>query len=148
MQLIKLFNEINVNLDFSASDKEDALKQLSLLICKGRDFLNGDKVYTVLKEREELGSTGIGNEVAIRCGKLDIEESLVGAFAVSKNGVKFDAIDKKNVKIFFVLIAAKNATNLHLKILAKISRHLMDNNFRNTLKSLKNFNEFKKIISE
>ena len=130
MQLINLFQECNVDFSLECSNKDDALEKLSTLICNGRDFLDKNKVLKVLQDREKLGSTGIGNEVAIPHGKMNIEKQLVGAFAISNSGVDFDALDKKPVKIFFVLIASKDATNIHLKVLAKISRLLMNDNFR------------------
>ena len=148
MQLIKLFDEENVGFDFQAADKNDALEKLSKLVCKNRPFLNYEKVLDVLIEREKLGSTGIGNEVAIPHGKMNIDESLVGAIAISKTGVEFESIDKQPVRIIIVLIASKQATHLHLKILAKISRFLMDDNFREKLKNIKSFSELKNILPE
>ncbi len=146
MLLIDLFKEENIDLNFEASSKSDALAKLSILVSKGRDFLNSEEVLNVLLEREKLGSTGIGSEVAIPHGKIDSSEGVFGAFAVSHSGVEFDSIDKKNVKIFFTIIASKNSTNIHLKILAKISRLLMDETLREEIKNLKTYEDFKKIL--
>ncbi len=146
MELTELFETENISLEFSANNKDEAIKKLSELICKNRDFINPAKVYEILMEREELGSTGIGNEVAIPHGKIDFNHKIVGAIALSRQGVEFEAIDKKPVKIFFALLTGSDSTNLHLKVLAKISRLLMDGNFRNAILNVKSKDELKTLL--
>ncbi len=148
MELIELFSEDNADFQFKAKDKEEALKKLSELICKNRENIDKNKVFEVLMDREKLGSTGIGNHVAIPHGKLDIDENLIGAVAISNEGVDFDSIDKKPVKIFFTLISSKDATNLHLKVLAKISRLLMNKEFNEKLLNITSFFEFKELLKQ
>lgn len=148
MELIELFSEDNADFQFKAKDKEEALKKLSELICKNRENIDKNKVFEVLMDREKLGSTGIGNHVAIPHGKLDINENLIGAVAISNEGVDFDSIDKKPVKIFFTLISSKDATNLHLKVLAKISRLLMNKEFNEKLLNITSFFEFKELLKQ
>ena len=148
MELIELFTESNADFEFKALNKEDALKKIAALICRNREYLNKEKVFNVLLDREKLGSTGIGNYVAIPHGKMDIEKNLIGAVAISKDGVEFDSIDKKPVKIFFALISSKDATNLHLKILAKISRLLMNKNFSDKLLKVDSFDNFKELLKQ
>jgi PTS system nitrogen regulatory IIA component len=148
MELIELFTESNADFEFKALNKEDALKKIAALICRNREYLNKEKVFNVLLDREKLGSTGIGNYVAIPHGKMDIEKNLIGAVAISKDGVEFDSIDKKPVKIFFALISSKDATNLHLKILAKISRLLMNKNFSDKLLKIDSFDNFKELLKQ
>ncbi len=146
MQLKKFIEDENIDLDFKAESKEEALKKLAELVIKGRN-LDFEKVLNVLKEREELGSTGIGHEVAIPHGKIEMEEDLLGAIAVSKNGVEFDSIDGKPVKIFFVFISSPDSTNIHLKVLARVSKLLMDEDIRNKIINSNNVEEIKTIIS-
>ncbi len=146
MQLLKFISDENIDSNFKAENKEDALKKLANLVVKGRN-LNYDKILQVLKEREELGSTGIGHGVAIPHGKFEMDEDLIGAIAISKEGVEFEAIDEKPVNIFFVFISSPEATNLHLKVLAKVSKLLMDDNFRTSLINANSKEEIKKLIS-
>ena len=141
MELTELFETENISLEFNANNKIEAIKELAELICKNREFINRDKVFEILKEREELGSTGIGNEVAIPHGKIDFDHKIVGAIAISRQGVDFEAIDNKPVKIFFTLLTGSDSTNLHLKVLAKVSRLLMDENFRNSILNIKSKDE-------
>ena len=147
MQLTKYIEDENIDLDFRANSKEEALRKLAELISHGRNVKIED-VLKVLIEREELGSTGVGNEVAIPHGKLNINEELIGAIAISKEGVEFDSLDGKPVKIFFVFISSPEATNLHLKVLARVSKLLMDENIRYKLINASSNEEVKKIINE
>ena len=147
MQLTKYIEDENIDLDFKANSKEEALKKLAELISRGRN-VKIDEILKVLSEREELGSTGIGNEVAIPHGKLNINEELIGAIAVSKEGVEFDSLDGKPVKIFFVFISSPEATNLHLKVLARVSKLLMDENIRDRLINASSYEDIKKIINQ
>ena len=147
MELNDLIGDDNIDLNFKAFDKDDALKKLSTLLCKGRtEIIDEKEVYKILKEREELGSTGIGNEVAIPHGKAEMEIEIIAAIAISHEGVEFNALDEKPVKIFFVLLASKNAPSLHLKILAKISRLLMDETIREKLLKATSIEEIRKIL--
>ncbi len=146
MELTELFEAENISLDFKAQDKDEALHNLSKLICKKREYLETDKVYSILKEREELGSTGIGNEVAIPHGKIPVIDNIIGAVAISKKGVEFDAIDQKPVKIFFALLTGVESTSLHLKILAKISRLLMKEDFRHALLNINSIPDLKNLL--
>lgn len=146
MELKDYIKDENIELNFTASNKEEALKKLADLVAKNRN-IDSNKILKVLKDREELGSTGIGNNVAIPHGKLDIEKDVIGAIAISKEGINFDSIDGKPVKIFFVFISSPSATNLHLKILAKVSKLLMDEKVRNSIISVKTKEEIKKIMA-
>ena len=146
MELTELFEKENIDLNFNAENKFDALKKLAELICFKREYLTPDSVFNVLKEREELGSTGIGHEVAIPHGKMNIGTKIVGALAICREGIDFDALDKKPVKIFITLLAGKDATSLHLKILAKISRILMNEQNRELLLKATSFEEVLRVF--
>ena len=146
MELMDYIEDENIELNLTANSKEEALKKLADLVAKNRNIDSG-QILKVLKDREELGSTGIGNNVAIPHGKLEIEKDIIGALAISKDGINFDSIDGKPVKIFFVFISSPSSTNLHLKILAKVSKLLMDQNVRNSIINVKNKEEIKKILA-
>ncbi len=147
MELKEIIESDNIDLNFKAKDKKDALKKLADLVCKNRN-IKSDEIFKVLMDREDLGSTGIGNGIAIPHGKFDIERNLIGAIAISKDGVEFDSIDKKPVNIFFVFISSPSATSLHLKILAKVSKLLMDEKVRENIINSKTKEELKNILSD
>lgn len=144
-QLLKL-EYLNDNL--LAKNKTEALAELSEMIIKGPLKLNKSQIYDVLQQREKLGSTGIGDGVAIPHGKIGDLEELIVAFGRSRNGVAFDSIDGKPVHLFFLLLAPENSTGQHLKVLAKISKMLKAGNFRKKLMEAKSSSDLYKIIIE
>ena len=97
-------------------------------------------------ERERLGSTGIGDGIALPHGKLRELKRLLISFGRSINGLNFDSIDEEPAYLFFLLLAPENSAGKHLKALAKISRMLKDGNFRRRLMGAKSRAEVYKII--
>ena len=86
-------------------------------------------VLTALLDRERLGSTGIGQGIAIPHAKHPGIKKLIGLFARSREGVQFDAIDGEAVHLFFLLLSNQEHTAQHLEALAYVSRHLRDELF-------------------
>jgi nitrogen PTS system EIIA component len=116
--------------DLRARDKQEILRELSTALARAHPSLKGDRLVEVLREREKLGSTGIGEGVAIPHGKLPGLTQLVAAFGVSRQGVDFEAIDGKPTHLFFALVAPENSAGVHLKALARISRLFKNPRFR------------------
>jgi len=102
----------------------------------------------VLMERERLGSTGIGGGIGIPHGKMKNLESLVLGFGLSRKGVDFESLDGQPTHIFFLLITPENNTGLHLKLLARISRILKNDPFKNRLLGAADGDEILGIIRE
>lgn len=119
--------------DLSSQTKADVLKELSLSLGKSNPTIPPARLAAVLEERERLGSTGIGEGVAIPHGKLAGLPTLSASFGVSKAGVDFDAIDGKRTHLFFALVAPENSAGLHLKALARISRLFKSSTFRDAI---------------
>ncbi|OJT17899.1 PTS fructose transporter subunit IIA [Archangium sp. Cb G35] len=116
--------------DLQASDKQAVLREMSAVLARAHPSLKEDRLVEVLREREKLGSTGIGEGVAIPHGKLPGLTNLVAAFGVSRQGVDFEAIDGKPTHLFFALVAPENSAGVHLKALARISRLFKNPRFR------------------
>jgi PTS system nitrogen regulatory IIA component len=87
----------------------------------------------VLVDREQLGSTAIGEGIAIPHGKLPGVRNVLAAFARSQNGVDFDSLDGGATRLFFLLVAPEDSAGIHLKALARVSRLLKDKGFRDRL---------------
>ncbi|MDD5634370.1 MAG: PTS sugar transporter subunit IIA, partial [Candidatus Omnitrophica bacterium] len=122
---------------------------IDLLIGSGGVKKNDKKeMLKKLKEREMLGSTGIGKGVAIPHAKCPKVKEMVAAFGISKSGVDFKSLDGEPTFIFFLLIAPGETPGPHLKALARISRLLDDKFVRDRLKNGKNSQEILKIIKE
>ena len=102
----------------------------------------------VLLDRERLGSTGIGEGVAIPHGKLNNIDRQLIAFGLSRKGVDFDAMDGKPARLFFLLIAPEDSVGVHLKTLARISKLLKTSHARERLLSAADRAQIYRIISE
>jgi PTS system nitrogen regulatory IIA component len=131
-----------------AGNKRDALAELAGVFAKGRIKVDSEAMLHVLLERERLGSTGIGDGIAIPHGKLPGLEEMVVSFGRSREGIAFEAMDGKPVHLFFLLMAPENSAGQHLKALAKISRMLKDANFRKSLLEAKMHEDLFRIIAE
>ena len=113
--------------------KSEAIRRLSALLSHGQTLVSADDIERVLSEREALQSTGVGGGVAIPHGAIDRLDHLVGAVLLCPKPIEFDAIDRAPVSILFAVIGPKRATGEHLKTLARVSRLLRDDSFRERL---------------
>lgn len=129
----------------SRSKKEVILELVRALSPEG---LDSDRLVKVLLEREKLGSTGIGDGVAIPHGKLREIGSLIASFGRSRGGVDFDSLDGNPAHLFFLLVAPENSAGIHLKALARISRLFKDGQFRHALMMAKDQEDLFHIIQE
>jgi len=107
-----------------------------------------NKIVESLMAREALGSTAIGQGVAIPHAKVDCVKKMVAAFGLSQKGINFNALDGELVYIFFLLLAPQDSAGPHLKALAKIARLLRDKYFRDSLRACKDEKSIIKIITQ
>ena len=134
MHISDILNESMVIGDIDAINKESALLQLATRLSEHPHVPeNVDLIYGGLLGRERLGSTGVGDGVAIPHAKIPGLPQLVACFARGPRGVAFDAIDQKPVKLFFVLLVPESSAGAHLKALARVSRLLNNIAFREAL---------------
>jgi nitrogen PTS system EIIA component len=151
MNIMSFLDERAVTTDLKGhANKEEIIRELVDLLVRAGSIKekDGTKLVQILMKRESLGSTGIGQGVAIPHGKSDSVTALVGAFGVSRAGVGFDSLDGEPVHLFFLLVAPEDSAGPHLKALARISRLLKDKHFRDTLKHAKDEKALLKIIRD
>jgi len=134
--------------ELEARNQHDVLAELVGVFAKGGVRFDPEAMLQVLLERERLGSTGIGEGIAIPHGKLQGLDEILLSFGRSSEGIDFDAMDGKPVHLFFLLMAPENSAGSHLKILAKISRMLKDPALRNNLLQAKSKEKIWRIIEE
>lgn len=108
-----------------ATSKKQALQNLSRRAA-GLTGVDERTIFDVLMERERLGTTGVGNGIAIPHGKLSSLKRLYGLFARLERPIDFQAIDDQPVDLIFLLLAPESAGADHLKALARVSRLLRD----------------------
>ncbi len=147
MKILDALPKEAILVDLKAIDKKGVLEELVVPIAKIAG-INRDELVKVLMERERLGSTGIGEGIGIPHGKIKGLESLILGFGLSRKGVDFDSMDGHPAHIFFLLITPENSTGLHLKLLARISRILKNDLFKEKLLQATNKDEICSIIKE
>lgn len=108
--------------DLTANSKEGALSEVSLFLEHKEAIQDHDKLLQALLDREQLGSTGIGDNMAIPHAKYEGITQITTVFARSRKGIEFQSLDRKPVHFIFLLLAPPASTGLHLKALAKIAR--------------------------
>ena len=113
--------------------KQDVLRELAERVERTMPSMKADTLTSILMERESLGSTGIGDGIAIQHGKSPQLDRLVAAFGRSIPGVPFDSMDGKPTHLIFLLAGPAESTGMQLKALTRISRLLMDETFRQRL---------------
>jgi PTS system nitrogen regulatory IIA component len=147
MKIMDIIDIDLINADLKGHDKREVLGELADMVAK-KEGLDINVLVPVLEEREKLGSTGIGDGIAIPHGKLRGLKKLVASFGRSAKGVNFDSIDGKPAHLFFLLMAPENTAGMHLKALARISRLLKDTEFRERLLESKTTQEVYKVLQE
>ncbi|KAF0217457.1 MAG: PTS system nitrogen regulatory IIA [Geobacteraceae bacterium] len=132
----------------SSAAKEAVLNELAAKVVERHPGLDHAELLKILLEREKLGSTGIGDGIAIPHGKMKQAKGLVLVFGRSLSGVDFNALDDRKVNLFFLLVAPEDAVGIHLKMLARISRILKDPAIRKGLLEAPDAAAIFKIIRE
>ncbi len=139
-----------VSADLKGTNKQEIIEEMvRLLINAGAiDKKNKAKLMEVLSAREALGSTAIGQGIAIPHGKSDCVNKLIASLGINKKGIDFESLDGEPAYIFFLLIAPIDSAGPHLKALARISRLLKDKYFRENLKSVKDEKSILELIAQ
>lgn len=119
--------------DLVSGTKEEVLAELAARVESRQSEIGRAELLKILLERERLGSTGIGDGVAIPHGKVKNAKELMLVFGRSLTGVDFNSLDGRPAQLFFLLVAPDQAVGEHLKMLARISRILKDPTTRKKL---------------
>lgn len=136
MKILDFLHEEDIIVELHSAGKKDSITELIDRLISSDRIKKKDKskIIKALMDREELGSTGIGQGIAIPHAKSNSVKDIICAFGNSKKGIAFDALDGEPVYIIFLLLAEQDSSGVHLKALAKISRLLKDKFFRQGLK--------------
>ena len=150
MKIMDFLSKKAIIPDIKSTKKEEVIKELVDALINVGDIEKRyrNKLIDALMSRESLGSTAIGQGVAIPHAKSDCVSKLIAAFGISRKGVDFDSLDGESAYIFFLLLAPQDSAGPHLKALARISRLLKDKYFRDTLRNAADEKAIIKIISE
>ena len=144
MKISEILTKKNIIKDLKSFDKESVLEELSNFLKDRGEIPNKENLLLSLLEREKLGSTGIGENVAIPHAKISDINKIITVFARSQIGVEFESLDQKPVNFIYLILAPENSTGQHLKALARISRLFKNPSLR---ESVLRANEIDQIYS-
>lgn len=146
-ELVEFFKENLFCHALSASTKDEAMEEMVGMFVKNNYIRNQEIVLQMLRQRESLGSTGIGNGVAIPHGRTTAAPDVLIAFGKTEQGIEFEAIDKMPVHLLFMIIAPPHeVSNLYLPILGSLVTILKDNENREKLLQCSNYQDFLAVI--
>ena len=134
--------------ELSATNKKEVLHELATAVVDEYQDLDPETLYQILMEREAIGSTGIGDSIAIPHGKVKGFGEIAICFGRSQKGIAYDALDDKPAHLFFLLIAPEDTTTSYLSCLAELSHFLKNSQTRNKLMRAKDINELLSIFAE
>jgi len=148
MKIVDILHADCIIPELHSQNKEEVLEELTTALLKYKGNLNKEALVEVLLERERLGSTGIGDGIAIPFGKIRDLDELILLFGRSARGVEFDSMDGQPTHLFFLLMAPENSTGIHLRALAKITRLLTSAHFSQRLMESGTREEIFRVIQE
>lgn len=147
MRITDILSAESVNLNGSATDKQDVLNQMvDLMAASGKVSDRAFYLKSVFA-REEEGTTGVGEGIAIPHGRGGVSKPGLAAMYLPK-GVDYAALDDQPVDLIFLIAAPEGANNLHIDILSKLSMMLMDEDFTNSLRKAHSVKEFLRLIDD
>jgi nitrogen PTS system EIIA component len=148
MKITEILSADMVVPELRGTTKPQVLRELARPLATKYHDLDLSAISGVLAERERLGSTAIGDGIAIPHGKMPGVKQILGTFGRHSQGVDFESLDGKPTHLFFVLVAPEDSTSLHLKALARVSRLFKDGSFRERLMTAKDADEIFRFIVE
>ncbi|MBW1616626.1 MAG: PTS sugar transporter subunit IIA [Deltaproteobacteria bacterium] len=147
MKILNFLQKEAIITNLSARNKKETLEELAAPVAKILKIDN-EILVRALMEREQLGSTGYDNGVGLPHAKLKNIDDTVLSFGVSKKGIDFDSLDGGPTNIFFLLLTSENSAGIHLRLLAKISKILKNENFRKKVMKAETGAEILSIIKK
>ena len=148
MKIDDILKKDSIIANLAGTNKEEVLREITDFLQKLSLIKDKETLFNTLMERERLGSTGIGENVAIPHGKSDELSKIVTVFGRSLNGVDFESLDQKPVHFVCMVIAPSNSTGQHLKALARISRLFKNQSLREGILKLQDPNQIYSLLLE
>ncbi len=146
MTLMEILSGKSVIVGLKGQTKREILEELVDALEVGDKITDRDKVLEAVLYREEIMSTGVGHGIAIPHGKSEYATSVGGVLGIKSEGINFDSLDDKKTYIFFLLVSPVDVSGPHIKALARISRVLKGEDFRQRLIDIRDREEALAII--
>lgn len=148
MRLYDILDKSHVQIPLKASSRDDSISALISLLDDGEILADKDRAYQAVLEREKIMTTGVGNGIAIPHCKDNSCPNFAVALGIHPKGINFESIDKKDVKIVFLLVGPENNPGLHIKLLSRISRLMSNEELRDQLMESKTADDVVSLIEE
>lgn len=133
MKIVDLLRKESINLNGEVHSKKETIDQMVDLMAAGGNIADVDAYREGVYKREEEGTTGIGEGIAIPHAKTDAVKAPGLAAMAVKEGVDYDSLDGEPVHLIFLIAAPNTEDNVHLEVLSRLSMLLMDDGFRENL---------------
>ena len=146
MKIEEILKKESVIADLLGDSKVKVIKEMTQCLKQNNLIKNDQALFETLMEREKLGSTGIGENVAIPHGKSDEVTQIITVLARSKKGVEFESLDQKPVHFVCMVIAPAHSTGQHLKVLARVSRIFKNQGIREEILKAENSDTIYSIL--
>jgi len=148
MRLTEILQPDCLKVPLTGSDKESAIAELVDLLEAADVLQDRNAVLNAVLTREKTRSTGIGSGIAIPHGKCSAVKELVMAVGIAKEPIDFQSVDGNPVKIILLLVSPADQTGPHIQALARISRVMLDDNFKKKLENAKSVEEAERLLKE
>ncbi|MFO8053520.1 MAG: PTS sugar transporter subunit IIA [Candidatus Omnitrophota bacterium] len=150
MDIVSYLDKDNILFGSSQKDKRSIISFIldNLVSCNKLTKRNKKEILTTIIQREEMGSTAIGGNIALPHARLNSIKDILLSLCIVKNGVEFDSLDEKPVNIIVLLLSNKMQAGIHLKTLAFLARMLKDKYFVQSLKKSKSKEEVVNLLSK
>ena len=148
MKLTDILVRDACQVDVRGKTKPEVLRELSDALVAAVPRLDRAELYSMLLEREKLGSTAMGDGIAIPHARIESLDRVLAVFGLSRGGVDFDSLDGQPTHLFFLLVAPGREGSAHLLLLARLSRLLGIDAFRARLRAVATTDELFRAIEE
>ena len=148
MNLTKILQSSCVRVPLESKDKKGIITELVDVLAENGLLLDRDAVLEAVLVREQTRSTGIGSGIAIPHGKCGAVKELVMAIGIASEPIDFESVDGKGVMIVLLLVSPADQTGPHIQALAKISRLMLDDKFKESLEKACSSKEAYELISK
>jgi len=143
-----MFDASKIIPGLEAESKDDALLELASVLAENGSGVSAYDIYQRLKEREEIGSTGVGDHVALPHAKVPGLSGILSCFARSEKGVEFGCLDGEPARLFVCIVGPPDSSTAYLAFLAKASKLLGQPEIRNKLLAAKSAEEIYEIFEK
>ena len=148
MRLTDILTTDQIILPLTATDRDGAIKELIDLLAQKKNISDAAQAFEAVLEREKIMTTGVGNGIAIPHCKHASCPNFSVVMGIHSKGIPFESVDKKDVKIIFLLVGPENNPGLHIKLLSRISRLMSNEELRQDILKSKDTDSIWELIRQ